>query len=68
MFPSLGILLITLMILDDDKDNNDDEDDEDDDECFDRVSLCSPGWSETHSDPPVSASQVLGIKGMHHHT
>jgi hypothetical protein len=42
--------------------------------CFvfqDRVSLCSPGYSGTHSvdqaglklrDPPVSASQVLGLK------
>jgi hypothetical protein len=25
-------------------------------------SLCSPGWSETHRDPPASASQVLGLK------
>jgi hypothetical protein len=42
----------------------------------DRVSLCSPGFPGTHSvdqaslelsDPPASASQVLGLKGEHHH-
>jgi hypothetical protein len=50
--------------------------------CFvlffrDKVSLCSPGCPETHSvdqaglelrNLPASASQVLGFKGMHHHT
>ncbi|CAO2628824.1 hypothetical protein LEMLEM_LOCUS20187, partial [Lemmus lemmus] len=24
--------------------------------------LCRPGWPQTHRDPPVSASQVLGLK------
>jgi hypothetical protein len=42
----------------------------------DRVSLHSPGCPGTHSvdqaglelrDPLASASQVAGIKGMHHH-
>ena len=42
----------------------------------DRVSLCSPGYSGTHSvdqaglelrNPPASASQVKGIKGVSHH-
>lgn len=31
-------------------------------------SLCWPGWSQNHSGSPVSASQVLGYKGMCHHT
>jgi hypothetical protein len=35
--------------------------------CFfvfwDRVSLCNPGWSQTHR-PPASASQMLGV--CHH--
>ena len=25
-------------------------------------SLCRPGWPQIHSDPPASASQVLGLK------
>jgi hypothetical protein len=42
----------------------------------DRVSLCSPGCPGTHSvdqaglelrNPPASASQVQGIKGVRHH-
>jgi hypothetical protein len=42
----------------------------------DRVSLCSPGSPGAHSvdqaglelrNPPASASQVLGFKGVHHH-
>ena len=48
--------------------------------CFvfwDRVSLCSPGCPGTHfvdqaglelRNPPASASQSAGIKGVHHHT
>jgi hypothetical protein len=45
--------------------------------CFqDRVSLCSPGCPGTHfvdqaglelRNPPASASQVLGFKGVRHH-
>jgi hypothetical protein len=48
--------------------------------CFvlfqDRVSLYIPGCPATHSvnqagpklrNPPASASQVLGFKGVHHH-
>ena len=26
------------------------------------TSSCRPGWSQTHKDLPVSASQVLGLK------
>jgi hypothetical protein len=29
--------------------------------CIGRVSLCSPGWSQTH-DPPAYVSQVLGLQ------
>jgi hypothetical protein len=47
--------------------------------CFfwDRVSLCNPGCPGTHSvdqaglelrNPPASASQSAGIKGVRHHT
>lgn len=41
-----------------------------------RISLCSPGRSGTHSvdqaslklsDLPASTSHVLGLKGVHHH-
>lgn len=42
--------------------------------CFwDKVSLCSPGWSRSHRDPPASSHpapllpQSTGIKGAHHH-
>lgn len=28
----------------------------------DRVSLCSPGFPQTHGDPSVSASHALGLK------
>lgn len=33
--------------------------------CFsqDKVSLCGPGWSQTHRDPPALAFQVPGLQG-----
>jgi hypothetical protein len=35
---------------------------------FEMVSLCCPGWSQTHGDPPASVSWVAEITGVYHHT
>lgn len=37
--------------------------------CFDRVSLCSPGYPGTHIVEHIGLRLTsAGIKGLHHHT
>ena len=31
------------------------------------LELCRQDWPQTHRDPPTSASQMLGLKDLHHH-